>query len=80
MNCVERKEYEERIKALEDELDTKERTIAVLRRRLIKERKNRKAKRIDTIFTGFAIMMCGVGAIGFIYAITSFAHWAQFGY
>ena len=73
MNCRERKAF----LSLQEEKDRNE---AILRRRIAKERADRKAKQIDTLFTGFAIMMCGIGAAAFIYALMSFAHWAEFGF
>ena len=73
MTCLERQK-------MLDLQEQCERTEDVLKSRIERERKDRKAKQLDTLLIGIAVMMCGFGGAAFIYALASFAHWAEFGY
>lgn len=73
MTCIERKKFQ-------DLQEDRDRTERVLRARIERERQDRRTKQLDTFFIGVAGLMCGTGAAAFIYALSQFARWAQFGW
>ena len=72
MTCLER----EKMLDLQEQC---ERTENVLKNHIERVRKDRKAKQLDTLLIGIAVMMCGFGGAAFIYALASFGHWMMYG-